>query len=55
MKVGNLVRVKHDNLKYKDVAIILEVDMGHHVKCLWHDGNVNWCPKRRLEVVNENR
>ena len=51
MKVGDLVRIIHD----RDVAIILEVDMGHHVKCLWHDGNVNWCAKSRLEVINESR
>ena len=54
MKIGNIVRVKHSIPKYRDIAIILEVDMGHHVKCLWHDGNINWCPKRRLEVVIEN-
>ena len=54
MKAGDLVRVIQDYPGYSPVAIILEVDMGHHVKCLWHDGNVNWCPKRRLEIVNEN-
>ena len=54
MKTGDLVRIIHDIPRHRDVAIILEVDMGHHVKCLWHDGNVNWCPKRRLETINEN-
>mgnify|MGYP003128500628 CR=1 FL=1 len=57
MKVGDLVRVIIDYPGYSPVAIILEVDMDHHwepnVKCLWHDGNINWCPKRRLEVINE--
>ncbi len=54
MKASDLVRVVHHNPSHSDIAIILEVDMGAHVKCLWHDGNVNWCPKRRLEVINEN-
>ena len=51
MKAGDLVQVIHDSPNYRDIAIILETDMGAHVKCLWHDGNINWCPKRRLGVL----
>ena len=56
MKAGDLVRVIHDIPKHRDVAVILEQSSGGaNVKCLWYNGNINWCPKRRLEVISENK
>jgi hypothetical protein len=54
MNVGDLVKYGDWYAGEPAIGIILKVDMGHHTKCLWHNGNVSWCPKRRLEIVNEN-
>ena len=54
MNVSDLVKYGYWYTGKPAIGIILEIDMGHHVKCLWHDGNIGWCPKSRLEIVNEN-
>jgi uncharacterized protein YodC (DUF2158 family) len=56
MKVGDIVRVKHNNPKYRDIGIVLNIDTEYiNIQCLWYDGNTSWCGKHRLEVISESR
>ena len=58
MKVGDLVKVKHDEHNMLGHGVVLEIDIRRarvHWVDEWEDCPVDWNPIWTLEVINEGR